>query len=447
MQLINIPQQDNLITQTMTYQETITYLYNSAPLFQNIGQGAYKEGLSNTHALDEHFGHPHRTFRTLHVAGTNGKGSCSHTLAAILQSAGYKVGLYTSPHLVDFRERIRVNGNPIEEQFVVDFVEQHRTFFEPLHPSFFELTTAMAFLYFAEQKVDVAVIEVGLGGRLDCTNIINPDLTVITNISFDHVGFLGDTLGKIAHEKAGIIKPHTPIIIGEHNDETRPVFEAEASEKQASITFAEDTPMIMSKGGNANYDIYQTSLYNDLQVALRGYCQEKNVNTLLHAISELQRIGYNINERAIREGFANVCQLTGLMGRWQQLSTNPRLICDTGHNIGGFQYIVPQILAHPCKQLRIVFGMVNDKDINAVLALMPKHALYYFTQASVARALPCYELQSLAAQHGLHGTTYSTVAEATQAALAEADKEDFIYVGGSSFIVADLLAKWKQIKG
>ena len=429
----------------MTYQETITYLYNSAPLFQNIGQGAYKEGLSNTHALDEHFGHPHRTFRTLHVAGTNGKGSCSHTLAAILQAAGYKVGLYTSPHLVDFRERIRVNGAPIEEQFAVDFVEQHRSFFEPLHPSFFELTTAMAFHYFAEQQVDVAVIEVGLGGRLDCTNIINPDLAVITNISFDHVGFLGDTLGKIAHEKAGIIKPHTPIIIGEHNDETRPVFLAEATEKQATISFAQEAPMIISKGSDVYYDIYQTIPYSELQVALRGYCQEKNVNTLLHAIGELQHIGYNISEEAVREGFAHVCQLTGLMGRWQQLNNFPRLICDTGHNIGGFQYIVPQILAQPCKQLRIVFGMVNDKDINAVLALMPKHATYYFTQASVARALPSHELQTLAAKHGLYGLTYSTVAEATQTALSEANKEDFIYVGGSSFIVADLLTEWEQI--
>ena len=428
----------------MTYQETITYLYNSAPLFQNIGQGAYKEGLSNTHALDEYFAHPHRKFRTLHVAGTNGKGSCSHTLAAVLQATGYRVGLYTSPHLVDFRERIRVNGKPIEEEFVVDFVEQYHSFFESLHPSFFELTTAMAFHYFAEQQVDVAVIEVGLGGRLDCTNIIAPDLSMITNISFDHVGFLGDTLAKIAHEKAGIIKPHTPIIIGEHNDETRPVFETEAIEKQAPITFAQDTPMIAKKSGDTFYDIYQTQSYNNLQVSLRGYCQEKNVNTLLHAIGELQRIGYNIDESAVREGFAHVCQLTGLMGRWQQLSTSPRLICDTGHNIGGFQYIVPQILAQSCKQLRIVFGMVNDKDINGVLALMPKHAIYYFAQASVARALPSQELQALAAKYELHGSTYSTVAEATRSALTEADKEDFIYVGGSSFIVADLLAEWEK---
>lgn len=427
----------------MTYQETITYLYNSAPLFQNIGQGAYKEGLSNTHALDEHFEHPHRQFRTIHVAGTNGKGSCSHTLAAVLQSAGYRVGLYTSPHLVDFRERIRVNGAMVSEQFVIDFVEQHRAFFEPLHPSFFELTTAMAFHYFAEQQVDVAVIEVGLGGRLDCTNIISPDLTLITNISFDHVGFLGDTLAKIAHEKAGIIKPQTPIIIGEHNDETRPVFTAEATDKQAPIIFAQDTPLFTGKESSAHYDIYHDTPYGALHAELRGYCQEKNVNTLLHAIGELQRIGYTISEEAVHEAFAQVCQLTGLRGRWQQLHEAPRLICDTGHNIGGFQYLVPQILAQPCKQLRIVFGMVNDKDINAVLALLPKHAIYYFTQASVARALPCHELQALAARHDLHGTTYPTVAEATRAALAEADKEDFIYVGGSSFIVADLLTDWE----
>ena len=429
----------------MTYQETITFLYNSAPLFQNIGKGAYKEGLSNTHALDKHFNHPHRKFRTLHVAGTNGKGSCSHTLAAVLQAAGYKVGLYTSPHLVDFRERIRVNGGMISEQFVIDFVEQHRAFFEPLHPSFFELTTAMAFHYFAEQQVDVAVIEVGLGGRLDCTNIIAPDLTVITNISFDHVGFLGDTLAKIAYEKAGIIKSHTPIIIGEHNDETRPVFEAEAAKKSAPIIFAQDTPTIVSKESYFDYDIYETTSYNNLQVALRGYCKEKNVNTLLHAIGEMQRMGYNIDEKAVRKGFIHVCQLTGLMGRWQQLLASPRLICDTGHNIGGFQYIVPQILAQPCKQLRIVFGMVNDKDINGVLALMPKHATYYFTQASVTRALPSQELQALGAKHGLHGITYSTVTTAIQAALSEANKEDFIYVGGSSFIVADLLTIWEQI--
>lgn len=424
----------------MTYQETTTYLFNSAPLFQNIGQGAYKEGLSTTHALDEYFQHPHRNFHTIHVAGTNGKGSCSHTLAAILQSAGYKVGLYTSPHLVDFRERIRVNGTPVSEQFVIDFVEQHRSFFEPLHPSFFELTTAMAFHYFATQQVDVAVIEVGLGGRLDCTNIISPDLCVITNISFDHTGLLGDTLGKIATEKAGIIKPHTPVIIGEYTEETRPIFEAEAISKQAPITFASDTLLYTDKECDTDTDIYRATPYGDLHVQLRGYYQEKNVNTLLHAINALIDAGYTLSPEAIKEGFTHVCQLTGLMGRWQQLSTSPRLICDTGHNIGGFRYIVPQLLAQPCKTLRIVFGMVNDKDINGVLALMPRHATYYFTQANVARALDSHALQTLAQQHGLIGTTYPTVEAATRAALADAHEEDFIYVGGSSFIVADLLS-------
>ena len=424
----------------MTYQETITYLYNSAPLFQNVGQDAYKEGLSTTYALDEHFHHPHRKFRTIHVAGTNGKGSCSHTLAAILQASGYKVGLYTSPHLVDFRERIRVNGMPVDEQYVIGFVEQHRAFFEPLHPSFFELTTAMAFHYFATRQVDVAVIEVGLGGRLDCTNIISPDLCVITNISFDHTGLLGDTLSRIATEKAGIIKPHTPVIIGEYTPETQPVFTTEAEDKHAPITFASDTPLYTNKESDTDYDIYHSTPYGDLHVQLRGYCQEKNVNTLLHAIGRLIDLGYTIGQDAIREGFAHVCQLTGLMGRWQQLATSPRLVCDTGHNIGGFRYIVPQLLAQPCRTLRIVFGMVNDKDINGVLALMPRHATYYFTQASVARALDSHTLQALALQHGLIGTPHPTVEAATRAALSNAHEEDFIYVGGSSFVVADLLS-------
>lgn len=429
----------------MNYQETITYLYNSAPLFQHVGPGAYKEGLSTTHALDDYFGHPHVRYRTIHVAGTNGKGSCSHTLAAILQAAGYRVGLYTSPHLVDFRERIRVNGTPVSEDFVIDFVAHHRSFFEPLHPSFFELTTALAFLYFAEQQVDVAVIEVGLGGRLDCTNIISPDLSVITNISLDHTGLLGNTLGQIASEKAGIIKSHTPVIIGEYTADTYPVFLSEAEAHKAPISFAQDSPLYTNKESLAEHDIYHATPYGDLQVQLRGYCQEKNVNTLLHAIGELQHQGYRLSEEAISQGFAQVCQLTGLMGRWQQLSTSPRLICDTGHNIGGFRYIVPQLLTQPCKSLRIVFGMVNDKDVSGVLSLLPQHAIYYFTQASVARALDSTTLQSLAEPFGLHGTTYPTVEAATQAALHDADSDDFIYVGGSSFVVADLLAALANI--
>lgn len=428
-----------LIFIIMTYSETIDYLFNSTPLFQNVGKDAYKEGLDNTHLLDEHFGHPHRLFKTIHVAGTNGKGSCSHTLAAILQSAGYKVGLYTSPHLVDFRERIRVNGIPVNEQYVIDFVEQHRGFFEPLHPSFFELTTAMAFNYFAEQQVDVAIIEVGLGGRLDCTNIIRPDLCLITNISFDHVQFLGDTLAKIASEKAGIIKPNIPVVIGETTPETKPVFAQKALQEGAPIHFAEEEQVVISLLPRDGKNYYWTKEYPHLEGELGGLCQIKNTNTILCAIRILQRIGYKIKESHVREGFAHVCPMTGLMGRWQRLQENPTMVCDTGHNKGGIQYIVEQLAAQKYRRLHIVMGMVNDKDISGVLAMLPKEATYYFTKASVNRALSETEVQRLAGEAGLKGNTYSNVADAVQAAKEAADAEDFIFVGGSTFIVADLL--------
>ena len=426
----------------MTYEETITYLYNSAPLFQHVGKDAYKEGLDTTLKLDEHFGHPHRRFKTIHVAGTNGKGSCSHTLAAILQSAGYKVGLYTSPHLVDFRERIRVNGEIIPRENVIRFVEQHRAFFEPLHPSFFELTTALAFGYFAEQQVDVAVIEVGLGGRLDCTNIIRPDLCVITNISFDHIQFLGDTLAQIASEKAGIIKPGIPVVIGETTPETKPVFMETALRQGAPIHLAEEEQLLIRSEVNAQGKrIYQTQVYADLEGELGGLCQEKNTNTLMSAIRVLQHIGYTINEVHVREGFANVCSLTGLMGRWQKIQDTPRTYCDTGHNKAGIQYIVEQLRHQSYRHLHIVIGMVNDKDISGVLALLPKEATYYFTKASVSRALDEHEVQRLAGETGLQGNTYPTVNEAYEAARAQAQADDFIFVGGSTFIVADLLNK------
>ena len=429
----------------MTYEETTQYLFNSAPLFQHVGKDAYKEGLDNTHQLDAYFGHPHRKFKTIHVAGTNGKGSCSHTLAAILQSAGYKVGLYTSPHLVDFRERIRVNGVPVSKEYVIDFVANHRDFFEPLHPSFFELATAMAFNYFAEQQVDVALIEVGLGGRLDCTNIIRPDLCVITNISFDHVQFLGDTLAKIASEKAGIIKPGIPVVIGETTPETKPVFINEAVKHGAPIHFAEEEQLLLSSSVNAEGKrIYQTKDYANLVGELGGLCQEKNTNTLLSAIRALQSAGYQIKEEHVREGFGRVCQLTGLMGRWQRIQESPVVICDTGHNKGGIQYIVEQLSMQTFHRLHIVIGMVNDKDISGVLALLPKDATYYFTNASVSRALPATEVQKLAEQNGLSGNTYSSVKEAYEAALSSACPDDFIFVGGSTFIVADLLGNLQQ---
>ena len=407
----------------MNYSETITYLYQRTPLFQQVGAGAYKEGLTNSLLLDEHLGHPHRLFRSIHVAGTNGKGSCSHTLAAILQSAGYRVGLYTSPHLVDFRERIRVNGVPVSEQYVVDFVERERSFFEPLHPSFFELTTAMAFRYFADCHVDVAVVEVGLGGRLDCTNLISPDLSVITNISFDHTQFLGHTLAAIAREKAGIIKPHTPVVVGEVLPETRSVFEQQAQAMEAPLYFAEE----------------QSLLYADVEMELKGCYQQKNRATVLTAIPLLQQAGYRVGEAEVRRGFAQVVELTGLQGRWQQLQDAPRMVCDTGHNVGGIRYVAEQLKSQHCRTLRMVMGMVNDKDIRGVLALLPRQAVYYFTQASVKRALPVEEFARLAMEAGLQGSCYPDVASAVRAAQKESLPEDFIFVGGSSYIVADLL--------
>ena len=412
----------------MDYQDTLAYLYNSVPMFQQVGGAAYKEGLENTLELDAHLGHPHRRFRTIHVAGTNGKGSCSHTLAAILQEAGYRTGLYTSPHLLDFRERIRINGKPIPQEYVVNFVARERPFFEPLHPSFFELTTAMAFRYFADEAVDVAVIEVGMGGRLDCTNIIRPDLCLITNISPDHTQFLGHTLAQIAAEKAGIIKPGIPVVIGETTPETRPVFLHKAQEAGAPIYFAEE------EKANKQAD------YPGLDFELKGIYQEKNLRALLTALPLLIQAGYKLDDRAVRNGFAHVVELTGLMGRWQKLHDRPTVVCDTGHNVGGIRYIVQQLEQQTFRTLRIVIGMVNDKDINGVLALLPRNATYYFTRASVKRALPEQELAALARQAGLAGNCYPDVPAAVRAAQKESLPEDFIFVGGSNFIVADLLA-------
>ena len=428
----------------MTYDETVTYLFNCAPPFQQVGGAAYKEGLSTTIALDNHLGNPHRKFRTIHVAGTNGKGSTSHTLAAILQESGYKVGLYTSPHLIDFRERMRVNGTPASKEYVRDFVERHRAFFEPLQPSFFELTTAMAFNYFAEQNVDVAIIEVGLGGRLDCTNIITPELCIITNISPDHTQFLGNTLQEIASEKAGIIKNGIPVVIGETTTETKEVFTRKAKECNAPITFAEEEALLTSATPMENGYRYSSTVFGDFCGELGGDYQQKNTNTLLSAINILRGKGFTITEESLRKGFTNVCKLTGLMGRWQKIQENPRVICDAGHNIGGIKYITEQLARVDCKELRIVFGMVNDKDITSVLKMMPRNAEYYFTQASIKRAMPADDLKNMAERFGLMGNSHPNVKEALEAALSDSSDDDFIFVGGSCFIVADLLVALKK---
>ena len=432
----------------MNYQETTEYLFNSTPVFEKIGAKAYKPGLQTTHALDEHFGHPHRQYKTIHIAGTNGKGSSSHTLAAILQSQGYKVGLYTSPHLVDFRERIRVNGECVPEQYVIDFVAENRAFFEPLHPSFFELTTAMALKYFAEQGVDYAVIEVGLGGRLDCTNIITPILSVITNISFDHTQFLGNTLAEIAGEKAGIIKPHVPVVIGEYLDETRPVFEEKAKEMQVPILFAQDLfaqEEKMKSGEKTRSSIEMGSHVelDNVEMELKGSYQERNKKTILAALSVLRQ-SITISDDAIRKGFAQVCELTGLRGRWEKLNDAPLTICDTGHNLAGRSYLAPQIQHVKAEVKHIVFGMVDDKDVAHVLQLLSKllknGVKYYWTQPSTKRAIPVEKLRDYALMYDLHGNVYHSVKEAYNTALADAGKGDFIFIGGSSYVVADLLS-------
>lgn len=433
----------------MTYQETCDYLYHQTPMFERQGASGYKEGLDNTIALDQHFGHPHRKYRTIHVAGTNGKGSCAHTLSAILQSCGYRVGLYTSPHLVDFSERIRINGHPIEEEYVVNFVEQEKYFFDPLQPSFFEVVTAMAFKYFADKNVDIAVIEVGMGGRLDCTNIIMPILSVITNISLDHTQFLGSSLELIAIEKAGIIKQGVPVVVGETVPETRPVFEAMASSLKAPITFAEDQQEIISVSEKQNKIEYVTNSFGILSGELKGSYQAKNTNTILHAVKQLEKLGYMnaVNcpadticaNREVREGFKHVCSLTGLKGRWQTICESPLTICDTGHNVAGWEYLSQQISQVPCQHKHIIFGMVEDKDVEGVIALLPKDATYYFTKAENKRSLSENVLKLYAQGASLVGESYPDVMTAWQAAKSQAGDDDFVFIGGSSYLVADFL--------
>lgn len=429
------------------YDQVINYLYEQLPYYQRSGPAAYKDNLDNTLALDKMYGHPHKRFRSVHVAGTNGKGSVSHMLASVLMEAGLKTGLYTSPHLKDFRERIRVNGEMIRQEFVVEFVNGFlvRNIAADLEPSFFELTVMMALEYFAQQNVDVAIIEVGLGGRLDSTNIITPALSVITNISYDHTALLGDTLGKIALEKAGIIKRSIPIVIGETHPETEVIFKGIANKLFAPIQFADklfktedstfttDAKQVfsISKGGEV--------VYKDLRLDLLGKYQAKNIFTLLTAINELQRMGWDIPESAIRKGLENVTENTGLLGRWQILGVHPQIICDTGHNEGGIREVVAQLKLTPHKQLHIVIGMVNDKDINGVLYLLPKDAVYYFTKAAIPRALDEQKLMKQAAYYNLKGKTYPTVREAFDTARKNSSPEDLIIITGSTFVVAEIL--------
>ncbi len=424
----------------MNYDETLEYLFNQHPAFQRVGAQAYKEGLDTSLALDEIYDHPHTHYKCIHVAGTNGKGSVSHTIASILQKCGYTVGLYTSPHLVDFRERIRVNGEMISKTEVIDFVEDYKSRNFNGAPSFFELTMMMAFDYFRKKKVDFAVVEVGLGGRLDSTNIISPILGVITNISFDHTQFLGNTLASIAREKAGIMKKNIPVVIGEADGDVRSVFESNAEKVGAPIVFSNDCTEILSQRANNEYVEYQTRTYGVIESELTGACQCHNANTILHAVTEVRKIGLPIPDQAVAEGFKNVCEISGLMGRWMKLQKNPLVICDTGHNVGGIGYIVNQLNGIKCDALRIVIGFVNDKDIVHILQMLPKKAVYYFTQAQIPRAQSAEVVKEMASKYGLIGSAYPKVSQAYDAALNDAYASDFIFVGGSTFVVADLLS-------
>jgi dihydrofolate synthase/folylpolyglutamate synthase len=424
----------------MNYQETLQYLYDRLPVFHLVGSSAYKPGLENTTRLMAHLDNPHQKFRSVHIAGTNGKGSVSHYLAAILQEADYRVGLYTSPHLVDFGERIRVNGQMIDQQYVIDYIQKHIDAIETIQPSFFELTMAMAFSYFADKQVDIAVIEVGLGGRLDSTNIISPELSIITNIGFDHVEFLGDTLPQIAAEKAGIIKPGTPVVIGESLSETKPVFVLKSLEMQSDIFFAEDDDIPVLTRYEQDEIIFNYRK-QEFRSGLNGIYQLKNLSTVFSAIKVLNnRTAFKISDVALKKGIEHVSQLTGLRGRWELLSDKPKIIADTGHNVQGIQAIVNQLKNQHYKSLRIVIGMVNDKDISGMLKLLPVNAIYYYTQAQVKRALSAKVLREKAYNYNLSGTSFGSVKDAVNEAILEASADDLILSTGSNFVVGEALS-------
>jgi len=430
----------------MNYNETLEWLFGQLPMYQREGKAAYKANLDNTIALDKYFDSPHKNFKSIHIAGTNGKGSVSHMLASILQEAGYKVGLYTSPHLKDFRERIRINGEMIPKEEVIGFVANHFKIFNNIKSSFFEMTVAMAFDYFNRNKIDIAVVEVGMGGRLDSTNIINPELSVITNIGLDHVAFLGDTIEKIAQEKAGIIKENIPVVIGESQDDAEKVFKDTANSKNTSIIFADKKYKIdytfFTPDNYQVFNIYNNSdklIYENLKLDLLGWYQKKNIITVIAAINILIEKGLNINDINIFRGILKTKENTNLLGRWQILQYNPTIVCDTGHNTDGIKTLMEQIEGTPYENLHIILGFVNDKNIDEILKLLPQKAKYYFTKASIPRALDQEILAEKAKKNYLKGNVYKNVLEAKKNAKKNAGPNDLIFIGGSTFIVADAL--------
>ncbi|PNQ73457.1 tetrahydrofolate synthase [Hanstruepera neustonica] len=405
----------------MTYQDTLNWMFSKLPMYQRQGKSAYKADLKNSINLAAHLNNPQSRLKFIHVAGTNGKGSTSHMLASILQESGLKVGLFTSPHLKDFRERIKINGQMVSKQFVMGFIKRNQTFLNDNHLSFFEMTSGMAFDYFEKHQVDIAVIEVGLGGRLDSTNIITPQVSVITNIGFDHTQFLGDTLEKIAFEKAGIIKENIPIVIGESHNKTEDVFRHIAKEKNAPISFADKD----------NHGSYQTDL--------KGHYQLHNIKTVLETIEALKRIGYKINDEAIKKGLSHVVKNTGLQGRWQILGTNPKIICDTAHNKEGLELVMEQLKAESYHNLFMVFGVVNDKDIDSIIHLLPKDAYYLYCKPNVPRGMKVDTLKNKFDDFSFQGEACFSVSDALENAKIKATSEDLIYVGGSTFVVAEII--------
>jgi dihydrofolate synthase / folylpolyglutamate synthase len=428
----------------MNYNQTLDYLFSRLPMYQRIGAAAYKADLNNTIAICDALGNPQNKLKCVHIAGTNGKGSSSHMIAAVLQKAGYKTGLYTSPHLIDFRERIKINGKLISKEYIEEFVEKYKATFEKIEPSFFEWTVGLAFDYFLSQEVDIAVIEVGLGGRLDSTNVINPVISLITNISFDHTNLLGDTLSKIAEEKAGIIKPRKPVIVSEYQSETAPVFMNRARELKSPIRFgSKDYKVESHQHKNGSLEIMMlnkiTNANESYTLDLTGSYQLKNLPGVLATINVISQNGFFIREENIKEGLSNVVKLTGIQGRWQILGEKPFVITDTGHNEDGIKEVLENFKRYKYKQLHFVLGVVNDKDVRSILKLLPKTAQYYFAKASVPRALDENSLKVEAEKHKLKGQTFPSVKEAVCAAKKSAKKDDLIFIGGSTFVVADVL--------